>query len=129
MLFTARDAGQGEWGNAGHGYVIGVFADPDAIEVDDIESTALTVWIRINRDKPHLAVRWHEGLWIPRDNTDAGRAERADPLWDQMVKRNGRNDVGARGMTEALFGDHVRCVSFLLRDWLTELRDEAEDAA
>ncbi|MGI8311730.1 chromosome segregation ATPase [Saccharopolyspora hattusasensis] len=113
MLFTARDAGQGEWGNAGHGYVIGVFADPDVTEIDDLESTALTVWIRINRDKPHLAVRWQEGLWIPRGNTDAGRAQRADPLWDQMVKRNGRNDIGARGMAEALFGDHVRCVSFL----------------
>jgi hypothetical protein len=113
MLFTARDAGQGDWGNAGHGYVIGVFADPRVTEVDELTSSAVTVWIRINRDKPHLAIRWQEGLWIPRAGTDSGRAERADPLWDQLAKRNGRNDIGARGMAEALFGDHVRCVSFL----------------
>ena len=55
LLFTAEAAGQeGNWSNVDRGYIVGVFSDPDLTDLDEIESSAVTVWIRINRKASYI---------------------------------------------------------------------------
>jgi hypothetical protein len=116
LLFTAEDAGQeGRWSDAKHGYIIGVFADPAAHTVPELQESAVTVWIRIDREhSPHVVFRWADGLKLPMGRSEADREKSADETWATLVKRGRRrNDLSAREMPRVLFGDHVRCVSFL----------------
>lgn len=114
LLFTAEIAAQdGQWGNADHGYVIGVFTDPAATTPDDLGASALTVWLRINRRAPYIDVRWQQGLYVPARDSDSDRVAAADPMWAAMARRNGRHDIHANRLNQSLYGPHVRCVSFL----------------
>ncbi|WP_163505772.1 hypothetical protein [Fodinicola acaciae] len=116
LLFTAEDAGQeGRWADAKHGYIIGVFADPQADTLSALQESALTVWIRIDREhSPHVVFRWTDGLRLPVGRSEADREKSADETWATLAKRGRRrNDLSAREMPRVLFGDHVRCVSFL----------------
>lgn len=116
LLFNAEDAGgEDRWGNADHGYIIGVFA-PAAGTLDELQASALTVWIRIDRNShkgPRLKLRWQGGLHLPTGESEAEREQAADSLWQDLAPRAGRLDVGARDLPRTLFGEHVRCVSFL----------------
>ncbi|MFN8077685.1 MAG: hypothetical protein U0Q15_20005 [Kineosporiaceae bacterium] len=135
LLFTAELAAQdGRWANADHGYVIGVFADPQAAaaipaehDPDDAEAitqaraaavqalhdSALTVWLRINRSSPYLCLRWAHGVHVPQGSSDAERAAQVDKLWQALPSSNGRDDFHAGRLAGVLYGNHVRCVSFL----------------
>lgn len=114
LLFTAELAAQeGRWSNVDWGYVIGVFADPRALNDDELSASALTVWLRINRKASHLHLRWQEGLHVPYGTTESERAARVDALWDAMPNSNGRSDFHANRLASVLYGGHVRCVSFL----------------
>ncbi|GAA1697054.1 hypothetical protein GCM10009765_52990 [Fodinicola feengrottensis] len=116
LLFTAEDAGQeGRWSDAKHGYIIGVFADPAADTLPTLQDSALTVWIRIDREhSPHVVFRWADGLKLPIGRSEADREKSADETWATLPKRGRRRgDLSAREMPRVLFGDHVRCVSFL----------------
>ncbi|TQS40914.1 chromosome partitioning protein ParA [Cryptosporangium phraense] len=111
LLFSAEIAAQDrEYASADHGYVVGVFADADAEHPAD---SALTVWLRIDRETPHLLVRWTEGLHVPTASTEAERERQADGLWAALPPRAGRRDYNARDLSRVLFGEHIRCVSFL----------------
>jgi hypothetical protein len=116
LLFNAEDAGgEDRWGNADHGYLIGVFA-PAAGTLDQLQASALTVWIRIDRSSqkgPRLKLRWQDGLYLPTGNSEAEREQAADSLWEALPPRAGRQDVAARDLPRTLYGEHVRCVSFL----------------
>jgi hypothetical protein len=116
LLFNAEDAGgEDRWGNADHGYLIGVFA-PAAGTLDQLQASALTVWIRIDRSSqkgPRLKLRWQDGLHLPTGDSEAEREQVADSLWQALPPRAGRQDVAARDLPRALYGEHVRCVSFL----------------
>lgn len=116
LLFNAEDAGgEDRWGNADHGYVIGVFA-PAAGTLDQLQASALTVWIRIDRSSrkgPRLKLRWQDGLHLPAGDSEAEREQAADALWQALPPRAGRQDVAARDLPRTLYGEHVRCVSFL----------------
>jgi chromosome segregation protein len=114
LLFSAEIAAQdGRWGNAGHGYVIGVFADHGAATAEDLAASALTVWLRINRKAPYIDLRWAGRLYVPSGVSDADRVASADALWAELPRRNGRHDIHANRLGPALYGRHVRCVSFL----------------
>jgi chromosome segregation protein len=114
LLFTAEAAGQeGTFASIDRGYVIGVFSDPHARTVDEIEQSAITVWLRINRKAPYLDLRWTGGLHIPYGVDESDRASLADPLWDQLSRSNGRQDYHANRLQDVLFGDRPRCMSFL----------------
>lgn len=114
LLFTAELAAQDtRWSNAERGYVIGVFADPAAEDPERLRDSALTVWLRINRRSPYLDLRWAQGLHIPYGSSDSERASRVDQLWGQLPRSNGRTDFHATRLASVLYGDHVRCVSFL----------------
>ncbi|WP_035856216.1 hypothetical protein [Cryptosporangium arvum] len=111
LLFSAEIAAQErEYASADHGYVIGVFADREA---EDPGPSALTVWLRISRDTPHVLVRWANGLHVPVGASEADREREADTLWAALPPRAGRRDYNARDLSRVLFGDHIRCVSFL----------------
>ncbi|MDT3443156.1 hypothetical protein [Pseudofrankia sp. BMG5.37] len=116
LLFNAEDAGgEDRWGNADHGYLIGVFA-PAAGTLKQLQASALTVWVRIDRSSqkgPRLKLRWQDGLHLPTGNSEAEREHAADSLWQALPPRAGRHDVGARDLPRTLYGEHVRCVSFL----------------
>jgi hypothetical protein len=116
LLFNAEDAGgEDRWGNADHGYLIGVFA-PAAGTLDQLQASALTVWIRIDRSSqkgPRLKLRWQDGLHLPAGDTEAEREQAADSAWQALPPRAGRQDVAARDLPRTLYGEHVRCVSFL----------------
>ncbi|MEO3860669.1 chromosome partitioning protein ParA [Acrocarpospora sp. B8E8] len=108
LLFNAELAAQGDqqWASADHGYIIGVFDVPSA-------GVPITVWVRVNQEAPHLEVRWAEGVRLARAASEADRVSRADELWAELPKSAGRRDVVARDLTRVLYGDRVRCVSFL----------------
>ncbi|MET9686523.1 hypothetical protein, partial [Streptomyces coeruleorubidus] len=103
------------WGNADHGYVIGVFA-PAAGTLDQLQASALTVWIRIDRSSqkgPRLKLRWQDGLHLPAGDSEAEREQDADSVWQTLPLRARRQDLAARDLPRTLYGEHVRCVSFL----------------
>ncbi len=117
LLFNAEDAGgEDRWGNADHGYLIGVFASAAAGTLDQLQASALTVWIRIDRSSqkgPRLKLRWQDGLHLPTGDSEAEREQAAGSLWQALHPRAGRQDVAARDLPRTLYGEHVRCVSFL----------------
>mgnify|MGYP001049623307 CR=1 FL=1 len=114
LLFTAELAAQeGRWSNADRGYVVGVFADPRAGTVEELEAGALSVWLRINRKSPYLNLRWTAGLHVPAGDSEAERAATVDALWEALPTSNGRDDFHAGRLAGVLYGGHVRCVSFL----------------
>jgi chromosome segregation protein len=114
LLFTAEVAAQdGRWSNVDHGYVIGVFTDPRACDAESWTSSALSVWLRINRKAPYLDLRWEDGLYVPAGASEVERVARVDELWARMDRRRGRTDLHANRLADSLYGSHVRCVSFL----------------
>ena len=88
-----------------HGYVVGVFAEPD-----HPEQTALTVWVRIATTSPYLQARWTSGLHVADADSDAERALQADSLW-QALPREGT--IGTKSMGQQLYGEAPRCLSYL----------------
>ena len=88
-----------------HGYVVGVFAEPD-----HPEQTALTVWVRIATTSPYLQARWTTGLHVADADSDEERALQADPLW-QALPREGT--IGTRSLAQQLYGEAPRCLSYL----------------
>ncbi|WP_440064756.1 chromosome partitioning protein ParA [Streptosporangium sp. OZ121] len=82
---------------------------PDRASLDD----AVTVWLRVNQEAPHLEIRWIQGVHLAVAASEAERVARADELWAALPRSAGRRDVVARDLTRVLYGDRVRCVSFL----------------
>jgi chromosome segregation protein len=114
LLFTAELAAQeSRYANADHGYLIGVFADPAAGTPGELRSSALSVWLRINRKAPYIDLRWRDGLHVPYGESEADRTARVDELWQALPMSNGRTDFHASRLSAVLFGGRARCVSFL----------------
>ncbi|GAT65907.1 chromosome segregation ATPase [Planomonospora sphaerica] len=114
LLFNAELAAGGggrTWASAGHGYIVGVFDHPRAPEAGLPD--AVTVWLRVNQEAPHLEVRWTRGVRMAAAASEAERVVRADEVWAGLPRSAGRRDVVARDLTRFLYGDRVRCVSFL----------------
>ncbi|GAA3089137.1 hypothetical protein GCM10017600_76770 [Streptosporangium carneum] len=78
-----------------------------------VMSDAVTVWLRVNQEAPHLEIRWTQGVCVASAASEAERVTRADELWATLPRSAGRRDVVARDLTRFLYGDRVRCVSFL----------------
>ncbi|GLX94197.1 chromosome partitioning protein ParA [Herbidospora sp. NBRC 101105] len=108
LLFNAELAAHGDqqWASADHGYIVGVFDVPSA-------GLPVTVWVRVNQEAPHLEVRWAEGVHLATAASEAERVTHADVIWAGLPRSAGRRDVVARDLTRVLYGDRVRCVSFL----------------
>ncbi|MEU4626891.1 hypothetical protein AB0G04_43825 [Actinoplanes sp. NPDC023801] len=114
LLFTAELAGQEVvHANADHGYIIGVYVPPSAQTLPELEANVLTVWLRINRQAPHVELRWAPRLHVAFGDTENDRAEGADGQWDALPHSNGRTDLRANKLARTLYGQTVRCVSFL----------------
>lgn len=139
LLFNAElasGAGGRQWASADHGYIVGVFgpsgrdgydtpegsephgaeppADGEALFPEpDASDGPVTVWLRVNQEAPHLEIRWREGVHLAAASSEAERVARADEVWASLPKSAGRRDVVARDLTKVLYGDRVRCVSFL----------------
>ncbi|MEV0613033.1 chromosome partitioning protein ParA [Nonomuraea sp. NPDC050404] len=137
LLFNAElasGAGARQWASADHGYIVGVFGPPgmdgfeppadetepgeagedgELFEVPDTSGGALTVWLKVNQEAPHLEIRWREGVHLAASPSEAERVARADEIWASLPRSAGRRDVVARDLTKVLYGDRVRCVSFL----------------
>ncbi|GAA4293686.1 hypothetical protein GCM10023178_66390 [Actinomadura luteofluorescens] len=125
LLFNAELAAQGDsqWASADHGYIVGVFdyADPaeggGPVEGDGAEEeqgeTAVTVWLRVNVDAPHLEIRWRRGVYLASAPSEADRVSLADRLWASLPRSAGRRDLVAKDLSRVLYGGQVRCVSFL----------------
>ncbi|GAA0823525.1 hypothetical protein GCM10009525_13570 [Streptosporangium amethystogenes subsp. fukuiense] len=140
LLFNAELAAGGggrTWASADHGYIVGVFAptgsvhtgsagprlpDGDSPGSDSPDADpartgslgdAVTVWLRVNQEAPHLEIRWAPGVHLASAASEAERVTRADALWAALPRSAGRRDVVARDLTRFLYGDRVRCVSFL----------------
>ncbi|MFI6480714.1 chromosome partitioning protein ParA [Nonomuraea sp. NPDC050663] len=74
---------------------------------------AVTVWLKVSQEAPHLEIRWRDGVHLAAAHSEAERVARADELWASLPRSAGRRDVVARDLTKVLYGDRVRCVSFL----------------
>ncbi|MGQ0805938.1 MAG: hypothetical protein ACT4PI_19045 [Actinomycetota bacterium] len=108
LLFDARATGGAIGGeryeSAGHGYVIGVFADPD-----DPAATALTIWCRIDTTTPYLTVRWTEGVRLVELDSDREAHEVADRTWGGLPHHDSGFDTYAR----RLYGETPRCLAYV----------------
>ncbi|MEO3869277.1 chromosome partitioning protein ParA [Nonomuraea sp. B12E4] len=85
----------------------------ELFEVPDTSGGAVTVWLKVNQEAPHLEIRWREGVHLAASRSEAERVARADEIWASLPRSAGRRDVVARDLTKVLYGDRVRCVSFL----------------
>ncbi|MER6575992.1 chromosome partitioning protein ParA [Nonomuraea sp. NPDC001023] len=85
----------------------------ELFEVPDTSGGAITVWLRVNQEAPHLEIRWREGVHLAASPSEAERVARADEIWASLPRSAGKRDVVARDLTKVLYGDRVRCVSFL----------------
>ncbi len=114
LLFTAELAAQeSRWSSVDRGYLIGVFAPPEATTVSELNDECVTVWLRVNRKAPYIDLRWHDGLHVPYGSTESERAARVDDMWKSLPRSNGRGDFHANQLPKVLFGRNARCVSFL----------------
>ncbi|URM94474.1 chromosome partitioning protein ParA [Actinomadura madurae] len=113
LLFNAELAAQGDsqWASADHGYIVGVFDYAEPVEEDG--ETAVTVWLRVNVDAPHLEIRWRQGAYLASAPSEADRVSLADRLWASLPRSAGRRDLVAKDLSRVLYGGQVRCVSFL----------------
>ncbi|MGW4411463.1 chromosome partitioning protein ParA [Nonomuraea sp. NPDC004702] len=85
----------------------------ELFEVPDTSGGAITVWLKVNQEAPHLEIRWREGVHLAASPSEAERVARADEIWASLPRSAGKRDVVARDLTKVLYGDRVRCVSFL----------------
>lgn len=108
LLFKPEAAGveEGQYAAATHGYIIGVFADPDRPGPD----SSITVWVRLGQSSPYLQVRTAEGIVLADADTEEQRYAQADALWASL-KRD--SQFSARKMSQALYGDAPRCMAYL----------------
>lgn len=129
LLFNAElasGAGARQWASADHGYIVGVFGPADLMAesgpavpqeedalFDEPHSDSVTVWLRVNQEAPHLEIRWRDGVHLSSAASEAERVARADEIWGSLPRSAGRRDVVARDLTKVLYGDRIRCVSFL----------------
>ncbi|MGP3958685.1 chromosome partitioning protein ParA [Nonomuraea sp. 3N208] len=104
---------EGAGGELALGGPDGEEASGELFEVPDTSGGALTVWLKVNQEAPHLEIRWREGVHLAASPSEAERVARADEIWASLPKSAGRRDVVARDLTKVLYGDRVRCVSFL----------------
>ncbi|TDC46572.1 chromosome partitioning protein ParA [Actinomadura sp. KC345] len=113
LLFNAELAAQGDsqWASAAHGYIVGVFDHAEPAGEDG--ETAVTVWLRVNVDAPHLEIRWRQGVHLASAPSEADRVALADRLWAGLPRSAGRRDLVAKDLSRVLYGGRVRCVSFL----------------
>lgn len=117
------DEVRSENGGAGAGGKAGAKADGDAGADDNADGdagegggageTAVTVWLRVNVDAPHLEIRWREGVYLAAAPSEADRVALADRMWAQLPRSAGRRDLVAKDLSRVLYGGQVRCVSFL----------------
>ncbi|MEU7744009.1 chromosome partitioning protein ParA [Nonomuraea sp. NPDC049158] len=87
--------------------------DGELFSVPDTSGGAVTVWLKVNQEAPHLEIRWRDGVHLASAASEAERMVRADEMWATLPKSAGRRDVVARDLTKVLYGDRIRCVSFL----------------
>ncbi|MFI6520484.1 chromosome partitioning protein ParA [Spirillospora sp. NPDC050679] len=114
LLFNAELAAQGDnkWASADHGYIVGVFDHAEEEHRPEGEG-AVTVWLRVNADAPHLEIRWRHGVHLAAAPSEADRVSMADRLWATLPRSAGRRDFVAKDLSRVLYGGRVRCVSFL----------------
>ncbi|MEU6779969.1 chromosome partitioning protein ParA [Nonomuraea angiospora] len=110
---TVADGGTGGGEFVLESQVAGDELSGELFEVPDTSGGALTVWLKVNQEAPHLEIRWREGVHLAASPSEAERVARADEIWATLPKSAGRRDVVARDLTKVLYGDRVRCVSFL----------------
>jgi hypothetical protein len=113
ILFEPETAGVSaqQWAAATHGYVIGLFADPQ-----DVVGTALSVWLRISATKPYLTFRWREGVVLPE------QATRRIAVDDVFQSLGSRSEVGATTYVATLYGDLPRCLAYVSRRGVVKAR-------
>ncbi|WP_343948247.1 chromosome partitioning protein ParA [Nonomuraea longicatena] len=110
---TPHGSGPRTTGRSGAEVAAGPGGGGELFELPDTSGGALTVWLRVNQEAPHLEIRWREGVHLAAAASEAERVARADDLWASLPRSAGRRDVVARDLTKVLYGDRVRCVSFL----------------
>ncbi|MEV0383755.1 chromosome partitioning protein ParA [Nonomuraea sp. NPDC050643] len=109
----AQEVAPVEDGDAETGGELVLDGAEELFEVPDTSGGALTVWLKVNQEAPHLEIRWREGVHLAASPSEAERVARADEIWASLPRSAGRRDVVARDLTKVLYGDRVRCVSFL----------------
>lgn len=106
LLFDARAAGgHGDSStSASHGYVVGLFADPDRVH-----EQARTVWLRIDTSPQYVTVRWTDGNALVVASSDREAHDLADAAWQALP----RTDHGFNRYARVLYGDAPRCLAYV----------------
>jgi chromosome segregation protein len=109
LLFEPETAGVAaqSYPPARHGYVIGVFADPD-----NVDASALSVWCRINAASPYFKVRHADGVHLAEGDTERERYLAVDRTWESLPSAT---ELGPEHYAERLYGDSPRCLAYVSR--------------
>lgn len=105
LLFSPTAAGlrPSDYASTDHGYVVGVFTQPDR--------TPLTVWLRINGNAPYLKVKWAEGVHLVDGESDVRRHAQADRVWPEVASDS--SALGSSTYPTTLYGNTPRCLAWV----------------
>ena len=107
LLFEPNTAGVSaeRYAPARHGYVIGVFSEPDTPE-----DTALTVWCRLNATAEYFQVRYADGIHLVEGGNDPERYRNVEAGWESLPTAT---QLGPKYYAERLYGDSPRCLAYV----------------
>lgn len=109
LLFSEGHSGspRGQYSDATHGYVAGVFALPG-----QAEQTAATVWCRVNRtpasNQPYVQVRAASGVLLAAGDSARERHDAAERLWASLASQP---TWGGSEYARRLYGTSPRCLA------------------
>lgn len=105
LLFSPTAAGlrTSDYASTDHGYVVGVFTQPD--------ESPITVWLRINSNAPYLKVKWAEGIHLVDGESDVRRHAKADKVWSEVATDS--SALGSSTYPTALYGTTPRCLAWV----------------
>lgn len=105
LLFSPTAAGlrAKDFASTDHGYVVGVFTQPDQVPI--------TVWLRISSNAPYLKVKWAEGVHLVAGESDVRRHTEADKAWSEVATDS--SALGSSTYPTALYGPTPRCLAWV----------------
>lgn len=105
LLFSPTAAGlrTSDYASTDHGYVVGVFTQPDEIPV--------TVWLRINSNAPYLRVKCAHGVHVVDGESDGRCHAQADNVWSEVAADS--SALGSSTYPTALYGNTPRCLAWV----------------
>ncbi|MFD7453085.1 hypothetical protein [Kitasatospora sp. NPDC059827] len=104
LLFNHNAAETNQVSDAPHGFIISVYWKDG-----EPRTTAVTVWMRIQRTDPFVQVKFAPGIHLAAGPTEQDCATHATEVWNSLAGPA----LTSGKYAEALFGNGTRCLAYL----------------